>query len=75
MVRNLLFSDKQYGFIAGRSAELQLLKVLDEWTEALDDGYSIDCVYMDFQKAFDTVPHRRMLSKLSTYGFTDSMIN
>ena len=75
MVRNLFFSDKQYGFISGRSSTLQLLKVLDEWTDALDEGYSVDCVYMDFQKAFDTVPHRRLLSKVRTYGFNENMIN
>ena len=75
MVRNLLFSDKQYGFISGRSSTLQLLKVLDEWTDAMDEGHSVDCVYMDFQKAFDTVPHRRLLSKVRTYGFNENMIN
>lgn len=75
MVRNQLFTDKQYGFISGRSSTLQLLKVLDEWTEALDEGNSIDCVYMDFQKAFDTVPHRRLLSKIKSYGFNKSMVD
>ena len=75
MIRNQLFSDKQYGFISGRSSTLQLLKVLDEWTEALDEGNSVDCVYMDFQKAFDTVPHRRLLSKIRTYGFNETMVD
>ena len=74
MIRNNLFSDKQYGFLAGRSSTLQLLKVIDEWTEALDEGFSIDCIYMDFQKAFDTVPHKRLMSKLRTYGFNELMI-
>ena len=52
-----LFSNRQYGFISGRSTSLQLLKVLDKWTETLDSGHSIDCIYMDYAKAFDTVPH------------------
>ena len=71
---NSLFSDKQYGFISGRSTTLQLLEVLDKWTEAIDKGYSIDCVYMDYQKAFDTVPHRRLLQKAKAYGVTRQIL-
>ena len=63
---NKLFSPNQYGFITGRSTVLQLLTVLDKWSEALDIGLSVDCIYMDFQKAFDTVPHRRLIGKLKS---------
>ena len=45
MTKNKLFSKKQFGFISGRSTTLQLLKVMKEWTEILDKGGSIDCVY------------------------------
>ena len=39
-------------------SEAEILStVLDKWTEALDSGHSIDCIYMDYAKAFDTVPH------------------
>jgi hypothetical protein len=58
MKNNKFFTDRQYGFISGRSTSLQLLNVLDNWTEALDNDSSIDAVYMDYMKAFDTVPHR-----------------
>ena len=75
MKENKFFSRKQYGFMSGRSTTLQLLTVLDKWTEALDTGYSVDCVYMDYPKAFDTVPHRRLIYKLSTYGITDKVIS
>ena len=61
---NNVFSNKQYGFISGRSTSLQLLTVLDIWTEALEQGLSIDVIYMDFRKAFDVVPHRRLVGKL-----------
>ena len=56
-----LFTKRQYGFIYVRSTSLQLLEVLDKWTEALDNGHYVDCIYMDFQKAFDKVPHKRLL--------------
>mgnify|MGYP003449428123 FL=1 len=54
--KNNLFSKKQFGFIKGRSTVLQLLSVLDKWTEALEDGGCIDAIYTDFEKAFDKVP-------------------
>ena len=54
MTKNKLFSKKQFGFISGRSTTLQLLKVMNEWTEILDNGCSIDSVYMDFMKAFES---------------------
>ena len=59
MTANSLFSNKQYGFFKGRSTTLQLLKVLDHWTEIIDQGGKLDVVYtcMDFMKAFDKVPH------------------
>ena len=75
MKNEKLFSNRQYGFISGRSTQLQLLEVLDKWTEALDEGHSIDCVYMDYAKAFDTVPHRRLLYKLSKYGINPKAVS
>ena len=63
MTKNTLFSKKQFGFISGRSTTLQLLKVMNEWTEILDNGGIIDSVYMDFMKAFDKVPHKRLIKR------------
>ena len=65
----------QYGFISGRSTSLQLLEVLDKWTEALDNGQYVDCIYMDFQKAFDKVPHKRLLEKIKSYGIVGTTLN
>ena len=44
---NELFSNKQFGFISGRSTSLRLLAVLDKWTEALDNGTDVDVIYME----------------------------
>jgi len=62
------FSSKQFGFIQGRSTVLQLLQVIDEWTKILDTGGTVNCIYMDFKKAFDTVPHHRLLKKVESFG-------
>jgi DNA-binding NarL/FixJ family response regulator len=48
MKRNTLFSPKQFGFISGRLTSLQLLYVLERWTKILDEGGSLDCIYLDF---------------------------
>ena len=55
---NKLLPENQHGFMAGRSCTTQLLEVLDIWSRILEDGDNIDVIYLDFGKAFDTVPHR-----------------
>ena len=73
---NGLFSQKQYGFISGRSTVLQLIKILDEWTSEMDKGNYTDVIYnMDFQKAFDTVPHTRLISKLKSFNIRNDLVN
>ena len=74
MKKNNLFSKKQYGFIAGRSTGLQLLEVIDKWTEALDQGLDIDCIYTDFMKAFDKVPHKRLIAKIQNLGVHEDIV-
>ena len=71
---NELFSHDQYGFRAKRSCVTQLLEALEEWTSLLDEGNSIDVIYFDFAKAFDFVPHHRLLSKLNSYGIRGSVL-
>ena len=46
----------------------QLLETLEEWTDLLNQNFSIDVIYLDFQKAFDTIPHQRLLSNVHAYG-------
>ena len=66
--------DNTGGFISGRSTTLQLLEVLDAWAEAIDAGHSVDVIYLDFLKAFDTVPYRRLIGKLKAYHTDDSQL-
>ena len=69
-----LFSNKQFGFLNGRSTTLQLLRALDNWLRILDEGGAIDIIYFDFMKAFDKVHHGRLLAKLKSYGIVGSTL-
>ena len=71
---NNLFSNRQFGFISGRSTVLQLLKVLEDWTRILDEGGCVDVVYCDFMKAFDKVSHSRLIDKLRFYGIKNPVL-
>ena len=45
----------------------QLLETIDDWTKALDNGYLVDIVYFDFEKAFDSINYDLLLYKRCTY--------
>ena len=63
-----IVSRKQHGFVKGRSCLTNLLEVFEHWTSCSDEGYGVDVVYLDYRKAFDTVPHQRLLTKLKGFG-------
>jgi len=47
---------------------------MDLWTDILDKGGTVDALYLDFAKAFDTVPHQRLLIKLEGYGVNGKLL-
>ena len=67
---NLLEDLHQHGFTANKSTITNLIEALNIWTEALSHGLPVDIIYLDFEKAFDKVPHERLLLQLSRYGIT-----
>lgn len=64
----MLLRPSQHGFRKGRSCLSNLLSFLDEVTQKIEQGESVDAVYLDLAKAFDKVPHQRLLNKLEAYG-------
>ena len=70
-----LLSPKQYGFISGRSTVTQLLCYLEECIEIIVGGGVVDTIYLDFAKAFDTVPRQRLINKLNSYGIIGNILN
>ena len=67
---NSLLSPHQHGFRPSRSCATQLLEALDSWTRAIEEGEPTDAIYLDFKKAFDSVPHAQLLQKIRAYGIT-----
>ncbi len=65
----------QHGFQSGLSCESQLIETVNDWMTALDNKTQIDAIFLDFAKAFDKVPHKRLLSKLTSYGITGNTYN
>lgn len=67
---NLMY-ERQHGFRAGQSCETALASLTHDWAGTVDPSFvSIDCMLLDFAKAFDTVPHRRLLFKLELIGIS-----
>ena len=52
----------------------QLLNIIDDGTLNLDSGGQFDSIYMDFETAFDNVPHRCLISTLHSYGIHSKII-
>ena len=64
--RNLI-SDRQHAFVHHRSCQANLLETMEDWTKMMDEGQDFDIIYLDFKKAFDSVPHKRLITKLYSY--------
>ena len=66
LVDNNLLDKNQHGFLLCHSTTCQLLEFHYDWSCANDVGYSVDVVYIDFSKAFDTVSHCKLASELKS---------
>ena len=62
----LSISDQQWGFLPSRPTTGAILSAIHDWHSELEDGAEVQSVvFFDLQKAFDSVPHRKLLQKLT----------
>jgi len=73
LVNNLIINE-QHGFVPNKSCCTNLLETMDLITQAIDDDFPVDILFLDFAKAFDTVVHTRLSKKLIKYGFVDGLL-
>jgi ribonucleases P/MRP protein subunit RPP40 len=71
--RNQAIRDSQHCFRTRRSCLSNLLIFMEEVAEQFDSGEEVDVIYLDFQKAFDKVPHVRLLAKLTGIGVKEKV--
>jgi hypothetical protein len=65
---NNILPSCQHGFRHNHSVTTQLLTVIDDLSLAIQNNQCADIIYFDLKKAFDSVPHSRLIQKLSRYG-------
>ena len=75
LIKHKLINPSQHGFLKAKSCLTNLFCFLEEITKWVDDGSPVDVIYLYFQKAFDKVPHQRLISKLTSHGMGNSLIN
>ena len=69
LIKYDLLSPHQSGFRSGYSTQDVLLHVTDKWLKAIDGGKFTGAVFLDLAKAFNTVDHSILCTKLTYYGF------
>ena len=69
-----IFSIYISGFRKGYGCQSVLLKMVEDWKYALDCGNMVYALFIDLSKAFDSLPHSKLLKKLDAYGFSEAAL-
>jgi len=72
--RYKLIKGTQHGFVRNKSCLTNPLVFIEEVTNYTDSSYQTDVTYLDFQKAFDKIPYRRLFIKLDAHGIVGSIL-
>jgi len=71
---NCVIIHYQHGFVPKKSCFTNLLEKFEAWTDAVDSGFGVDVIYLDYSKAFNSVSHLRLIGKLSSYGIGSKLL-
>jgi ribonuclease P/MRP protein subunit RPP40 len=74
LLDNKLLKESQHGFMPKKSCTTNLLEFLEKVTSAMDKGEKMDVIFLDFAKAFDKVPKKRLLAKLGAHGVRGNVL-
>ena len=69
-----LLHDTQHGFRKGKSCTTNLIEYLETLTKFIDEDEPVDVVYLDLAKAYDTVPHNRLIAKIQAHGIGGNLL-
>jgi hypothetical protein len=75
LTANKLINKSQHGFVKDRSCVTNLLEFLEQATTVVDGGAGFDIIYLDFAKAFDKVPIKRLLKKVRAHGIRGQVLH
>ena len=75
LINNGLISKQQHGFLRRHSTCSQLLECVHDWSISINNKQSVDVMYIDYSRAFDSVVHSKLLFKLKSYGIKYDLLN
>ena len=75
LCRHSLIYPSQHGFMRRRSVLTNLLHFFEVVTSNVDEGLPMDVLYLDYSKAFDKVPHVRLIRKMEAHGIKKDLLN
>jgi hypothetical protein len=74
LLRYNFITKHQHAFLKSRSTATNLLECTEDWMVALTSHHSVDVIYIDFSRAFDSVVFTKLIAKLEHYGITGRLL-